>query len=171
MKALFQCEQLNYRGTTNSTLEYARYNQTVLGNESVIAYSSIPPKGKDVGTAEEIIGAIETEFKLVKYDNNDHLNKISAEYDFVYSQRAGERVDGLTQHVNPVIDTARFGVHCVFQYCDPHGDVYAYISEWLAKTVSQNYGKPLYPHVPYIVDMPPPNYDTRAHLGLSLIHI
>lgn len=34
-------------------------------------------------------------------------------------------------------------VHAVFQYFDPHGDVYAYISEWLSNYTTQ--GKfPLY---------------------------
>lgn len=49
MEILFHAEQLNYRGTTNSILEYAHYNQEILGNESVIIYSQEQPEGLDVG--------------------------------------------------------------------------------------------------------------------------
>ena len=55
MKVLFHAEQLNYRGTTNSILEYARYNQEILGNESIIVYSQETPEGVDVASVPEIV--------------------------------------------------------------------------------------------------------------------
>ena len=55
MKILFQCEQLNFRGTTNSTYDYARYNQEILGNESAIVYSSVSPSGLDVGSHPDVV--------------------------------------------------------------------------------------------------------------------
>ena len=63
MKVLFHAEQLNYRGTTNSILEYARYNQEILGNESVIVYSQEQPEGLDVGSEKEVIEAVKKNFK------------------------------------------------------------------------------------------------------------
>lgn len=167
MKVLFHAEQLNYRGTTNSILEYARYNQEILGNESIIVYSQETPEGVDVGSVPEVIDQVKSQYKTLTYEDNDHLNRLAADYDFFYSQRAGEKVDSHTQRKNAIIDTTKFGVHCVFQWYDPHGDVYAYISEWMSKTIAQNYSvqNPI-PWVPYIVRLPEPNYDVRAHFNI-----
>jgi glycosyltransferase involved in cell wall biosynthesis len=166
VRILFHAEQLNYRGTTNSILDYAHYNQEILGNESVIVYSRETPAGIDVGSVPEVIQSVGQRFKLLTYDNNDHLNEIAKDYDFFYSQRAGERVDSHTQRENAVITSTRMGVHCVFQWHDPHGDVYAYISEWMSKNVAKLYKAPVHPWVPYVVNLPAPTYDTRAHLGI-----
>ena len=167
MKVLFHAEQLNYRGTTNSILEYARYNQEILGNESVIVYSRESPIGLDVGSDQHVIDAVSKQFELLTYNDNDHLNRIAENYDFFYSQRAGEKVDSHTKRENAIITSTKMGVHCVFQWHDPHGDVYAYISEWMSKNVAKLYEAPVHPWVPYIVDLPPPNYDVRTHLGIS----
>lgn len=167
MKILFHAEQLNYRGTTNSILEYAHYNQEILGNESVIVYSQEQPEGLDVGSVPEVIESVKLKFKTLTYENNSQLNDIAAKYDLFYSQRAGEKVDSHTKRENAIITSTKMGVHCVFQWHDPHGDVYAYISEWMAHNVAKLYNAPVHPWVPYVVDLPPPNYDTRAHLGIG----
>lgn len=166
MKILFHAEQLNYRGTTNSILEYAHYNQEILGNESVIVYSTETPEGLDVGSEKEVIEAVGKRFKLLTHKNNNDLNDIASEYDFFYSQRAGERIDSHTKRENAVITSTKMGVHCVFQWHDPHGDVYAYISEWMSHNVAKLYNAPVHPWVPYVVNLPDPTYDTRAHLGI-----
>lgn len=166
MKILFHAEQLNYRGTTNSILEYAHYNQEILGNESVIVYSQEQPEGLDVGSVPEVIESVKLKFKTLTYENNNQLNDIAAKYDLFYSQRAGEKVDSHTKRENAVITSTKMGVHCVFQWHDPHGDVYAYISEWMSHNVSKLYNAPVHPWVPYVVDLPNPTYDTRTHLGI-----
>lgn len=166
MKILFHAEQLNYRGTTNSILEYAHYNQEILGNESVIVYSQEQPKGLDVGSVSEVVDAVKLKYKTLTYTDNNHLNDIAADYDLFYSQRAGEKVDSHTKRENAVITSTKMGVHCVFQWHDPHGDVYAYISEWMSHNVSKLYNAPVHPWVPYVVDLPDPTYDTRTHLGI-----
>lgn len=166
MKVLFHAEQLNLRGTTNSILDYAKYNQEILGNESIIVYSEETPEGLDVGSVPHVVEMVKSQFKTLTYKNNNHLNDIAADYDFFYSQRAGEKVDSHTKRENAVITTTKFGVHCVFQWYDPHGDVYAYISEWMAKTVSNSYNAPPQKWVPYVVDMPEPNHDTRSFFNI-----
>jgi len=167
MKVLFQCEQLNYRGTTNSILDYAHYNQQILGNESVIVYSAKDPAGVDTGSAPEVIETFKNKFQVLTYDSHEHLNDIASKFDFCYSQRAGLKHNMNSSEMLPIINTTKFGVHSVFQWYDPHGDVYSYISEWLSDTIKEYYkleSPP--PFVPYIVDLPKPNYDVRAHLGI-----
>lgn len=166
MNVLFHAEQLNYRGTTNSIVDYARYNQEILGNESIIVYNStIPILGLDTGSIPEVIEKFKSQFKVLEYTSNDQLNDIASNYDVCYSQRAGQKVD-MGGAVLPIITSTKFGVHCVFQYHDPHGDVYAYISEWLSNNVHKAYGAPLYPFVPYIVDLPEPTLNFREIVGI-----
>ena len=167
MRILFQCEQLNYRGTTNSTLEYALHNQLVLGNESTIAYCSINPPGKDVGTKPEIVERLKNQFNIITYETFEELNDLASKYDFCYSQRAGYAAEPDTKKPLVQVNTTRFGVHCVFQWYEPHGNSYAYISEWLAGNVTKMYATPTpQKYVPYIVDLPSPNLSLRDRLGI-----
>lgn len=166
MRVLFQCEQLNYRGTTNSVYDYALYNQEILGNESVIALSSSSPAGVDTGSAPAVVEKFAKKFQLIQYNSNEHLNEIASLYDVCYSQRAGLRTDMKGVIKLPIVDSTKFSVHCVFQYYDPHGNVYAYISKWLSEQISKTYNAPVCPHVPYIVDLPNPNYDLREAIGI-----
>lgn len=168
MKVLFQCEQLNYRGTTNSTLDYALHNQRVLGNESVIAYCSVDPPGKDVGTKPEVVEKLRKEFNIVTYETFDELNEMASKYDACYSQRAGYAVEPDTKKPLVLVNSTHFAVHSVFQWYEPHGNSYAYISEWLASAITKNYGTPeSQKWVPYIVEMPSPNLNLREMLGIS----
>lgn len=167
MKVLFQCEQLNYRGTTNSTLDYAIYNQKVLGNESVIAYCSIDPPGKDVGTKPEVVEKLRKELNVITYETFEELNEIASKYDACYSQRAGYAAEPDTKKKLVQVDSTHFAVHCVFQWYEPHGNSYAYISEWLAGAVTKLYGTPQpQKWVPYIVELPPPVANVREILGI-----
>ena len=40
MKIAFHIDNLSFRGTTTAVWDYAFYNQTILGNESVIIFDS-----------------------------------------------------------------------------------------------------------------------------------
>ena len=167
MRVLFQCEQLNYRGVTNSTIDYALYNQTILGNESVIAYCSVDPPGKDVGTKPEIVEQLKKDFNIITYETFEELNDLASKFDLCYSQRAGYVKEPDTHKPLVQVNTTKFGVHCVFQWYEPHGDSYAYISEWLANNVTRNYMTPNpQKFVPYIVNLPQPNFSLRDQLGI-----
>lgn len=168
MNVLFQCEQLNYRGTTNSTLDYAIFNQKILGNESTIVYCSIDPPGKDVGTKPEIVEQLRKNFNIITYETYEELNEIASKYDVCYSQRAGYAIEPDTKKPLVQVNTTHFAVHSVFQWYQPHGNSYAYISEWLANAVQKLYSVPeTQKWVPYIVDLPQPNVDLRKQLGIS----
>ncbi len=165
-KILFHAEQLNYRGTTNSILDYAKYNQEILGNESAIMYSTTNPNGVDVGSESSVIEQLRGVYPLYEYSNEGQANEIASKFDLCYSQRAGLRVDFQTLERQIIINTTKFGVHCVFQWYDPHGDKYAYISKWLSEKVARDNNTLNLEWVPYVVHLPPANYDTRAHLGI-----
>ena len=163
-KILFYAHQLNYRGTTNSLVDYAEFNQSVLGNESTIAYNaSFDDKGLDILSQPDVIDRIKKRFNVIPYEagpekNFDKLNDIASKYNVFYFQKAGLKED-------PVITTTQTANHAVFQYCEPHGNRYAYISEWLSKNSKTQLNIDV-PFVPYVVDLPPPNSDIKQRLGI-----
>lgn len=155
MKVLFHTNTLNYRGTSVAVADYARYNQEVLGNESVIAYCKTLGQEKDMGNVPEVIEALEKSFKVIGYRAGDLESKIDTEkVDLAYFINSGRKEDLPTN-----VKTA---VHAVFQFNDPHGDRYAYISKWLSDTMSGG----SIPFVPHIVDLPTPAGTFRKSLGI-----
>ena len=160
-KILFYAHQLNYRGVTNSLVDYAEFNQSVLGNESTIVYNTaFNAPGLDILTDDSVVKKLKTRFNIIPYDAGPEddfreLDTMASKYDLFYFQKAGLQEE-------PEIKSTQTANHAVFQYNDPHGDRYAYISEWLSVFCSN--GK--IPYVPYVVDLPPPNYDLRKQLGI-----
>ena len=69
MKVAFHTFTLNYRGTAVAIYDYAKYNQEVLGNESVIVYNSSVPYEKDVGTEDESLEFIKKSFEVLQRDD------------------------------------------------------------------------------------------------------
>ena len=161
-KVLFFNHQLNLRGTTNAVVNYADYNQRILGNESTIIFNSAlrDPGHHDIASDPKVVEQLSKRFNVIAYDagpNNDFrpMQSIAANYDLFYFLKAG--------HIEePMITTTKTANHVVFQAYSPHGDIYAYVSEWLANHSS----KGEFPFVPHIVDLPPPNMDLRAKLGI-----
>lgn len=159
MNILFHANTLNYRGTTVALTDYARYNRLILGNESIITYNMDLGHDKDVGSEREVIIQLSKEFKVLPYSSvpdGNTLESIIDSYspDLTYFIRAG--------HKEPLPKNCKTAVHSVFQYNDPHGDKYAYVSDWLSQTMS----KGSIPFVPHIVDLPDPDRDYRDIFGI-----
>lgn len=154
MKILFHTNSINHRGTTTAVSDYAKYNRDILGNESFICYNKSLPNEKEMGNVPEIIQQLKTQYEVVGYDDPKEINKLTENVDAAYFIRAGAK-EFLPTNTKTL-------VHAVFQMYDPHGDRYAYVSEWLAKKMmSEN---PLW--VPHIVDLPEPNKDLREKLNI-----
>ena len=155
MKVLFHTHSLNFRGTAVAVYDYARYNEEILGNESVICYNNTIPYEKDMGTEDESVSNFKKRFNVVSYTNPKELAEVCDTVDFAYFIRAG--------HYETIPDNVRTGVHAVFQHKDPHGDVYAYISKWLSNKMSDG----VIPFVPHIVSLPEPNDSYRSRFNLE----
>jgi hypothetical protein len=75
--------------------------------------------------------------------------------DLFYAQKRGD-FDGIeSKKIKTVI-------HAVFKYHEPHGSVYAYISNWLSKTMTNGQA----PFVPYMIDLPQLTGNLRSTLGI-----
>lgn len=153
MKIAFHCNQLSIRGTEVAMYDYAHYNEKLLGNKSIVLAKN-PEIWKY--SSPEAIEKFKKRFDVFFYDHVNQIEKILDEnnIDIFYAQKAGMRDDVYSRKRKNI-------VHAVFQYEEPHGDVYAYISEWL----SNLYGN-RHPFVPYMVDLPNHNEDLREELGI-----
>lgn len=155
MKILFHTNTLNYRGTSVAVTDYAKYNQEILGNESVIAYNSGLGYEKDMGSEQPVIDTLSKQFNVIGYSGNEIEKIIDQEkIDLAYFIRAGQK--------EPLPTNCKTAVHAVFQANDPHGDRYAYISKWLSDEMTQGH----IPYVPHIVDLPVPRGNYKKSLGI-----
>ncbi|QBJ86873.1 glycosyltransferase family 1 protein [Chryseobacterium gleum] len=153
MKIIFHENQLCYRGTSNALFDYAYYNEEMLGNESMILYPKNSPNN-----VEEAIGRFKKRFNVVSYSDVKERDEIikKANADVFYAIKSGEKETDTPQ------DLIKTVIHAVFKYNEPYGDVYAYVSEWLAKTMSNG----ALPFVPHIIDLPEVDDDLRAELNI-----
>jgi glycosyltransferase involved in cell wall biosynthesis len=119
MKFLLHDNQLSERGTTQAVWQYGLALQA-LDHEITLAFNQELP-----GNNEEIITAISADMAIFGYSQTGELSRFGQSFDAAYFIKSGED-DGL------VIPNIRNVVHAVFQAYEPHGDYYAYVSDWLA---------------------------------------
>lgn len=146
MKVLFHENTLALRGTTQAVFDYAHYAQTLLGHECTIAYNASHPENDP-----DVIAKFNARFSVFPYSDFDALRDLHADLGYVIKTKRNKQII-------PDIPTV---VHEVFQRFEPHGDVYAYVSEWLADF--RTGGR--HPFVPHIVTLPPGN-SRRAQYGI-----
>lgn len=126
MKIGFHSNQLGLRGTEVALYEYALGNQQVLGNESIV----FAPKRSDLTTYDKFSKVL----PVYLYDDFSELEGFGL--DWCYFIKYGTN-DG------KLLKSAKNFVHAVFNVNEPHGDVYAYVSEWLGEI----YNAPFLPHI------------------------
>jgi hypothetical protein len=145
---VFHSNQLGIRGTEVALYDYALYNETILGNKSYI----ISDAKKDLTTLKKF----QKRFEVFLYNDfrecEDFIKKTNTSH--VYYIKAGDN-DG------KILPSVKNLVHVVFQNKQPHGDVYAYVSCWLAKKMGMEES-----YVPHIVSLPEPNQNLREKLNI-----
>jgi hypothetical protein len=153
MRILFHSNQLCLRGTSVALYDYAHFNEKLLGNDSYILFDSNSRFNDKLG-----IQKFTSRFpdRVYSYANRNEIDRLCDQLniDFCYFIKGGENDGLLTKRKN--------GVHVVFQCHQPHGDVYAYVSEWLSMKMTG--GKS--PFIPHIVHMPEPNASVRSELNI-----
>ena len=79
MKIAFHTNTLCHRGTTVAILDYAKYNEEILGNTSFIVYPKTfndPGVSPDSLTQPDVVESIQKKFKVFAYDNLQQLNLV-----------------------------------------------------------------------------------------------
>jgi hypothetical protein len=149
---LYHSNQLGYRGTEISLYTYAKYNEEILGNRSIIV------SDKHASHGLEAYEKFNSRFPTYLYDHFSEVQSIADKerVDVFYAQKSG-------QYDGKLLSGVKNSIHAVFRYKQPHGEAYAYISEWLANHMSQGE----LPFVPYIVEkLPTNNLNLRTELGI-----
>jgi FkbM family methyltransferase len=150
IRLAFHSNQLGLRGTEIALYDYAHYNEALLLNESIIV---VPRAGKHDPRA---VQRFESRFPLFYYDTADQRDAVIAREEcaalYCIKSGANDRV---------VSRVAKTLVHCVFDMSEPHGDVYAGVSEFLTREFGGRF-----PFVPHIVGLPDIRSDLRASLGI-----
>ena len=154
MKIAFHSEQLGLRGTEVAMYDYAHYNEEILGNESII----ISNENERMESREKF----ESRFPVFLYKGFNEVagivEKNSA--DALYMIKGGWS-DNKFLHEVPTL------FHAVFWYHEPHGDRWAYVSDWLAKYMEKQTGHH-FDAVPHMVTLNAEGHpDYREHLGIS----
>lgn len=147
----FHTNQLSLRGTEIASYDYADHNEKILGNESIII-----TRNPDVWkySDSKAIEKFQKRFKVFFYSDFSEVEKILNDQlvDIFYALKAGMN-DGVVSKGRKTV------IHSVFQYHEPHGDVYAYVSEWLGK----QYNSPFVPHMVTLADT---DENLRDQLGI-----
>ena len=150
MKIAFHSNQLGLRGTEVSLYDYAIGNRDILGNESII----ISDAKADLTTLDKF----RAQFPVYLYNDFSEVDKFLKQenIDAIYYIKAGFN-DG------KLVKNAKNLVHTVFKHNEPHGEVYAYISEWLSQEMSDR----KFDFVPHMINLPDHNLNYRTALGLE----
>lgn len=134
MNIAFHSNQLGLRGTEVALYEYAYYAREFLNVNPIII--------SDGNANLDALEKFKQQFPVHLYNTFSEVTSLvdKLKIDAVYYQKAG-------QYDGKVVPNANNLVHAVFQMKQPHGEKYAYISEWLARAMGWEY------YVPYIVDI------------------
>ena len=158
MKIGLHANSIDNRGGGQLIFDYAKGIQTILGHE-VYIYSSSKFLNETIERCRQRFIVDQYDIRIGTAENNNLIqNKLEYfidrdKLDFLYFIKAGN-IDGILPK------NCKTGIHCVFTMAEPHGDVYAGISEYTAK----KYNKSLY--VPHIVNRRECTEDVRKKLGI-----
>lgn len=142
MRIGFLVNQIDNRGTGNAVYDYADYNESILGNESVIfTFRS------DDHNQEQL------QRYLFRFDKIWFPSEIEKKgLDALYHIKSGEN-DGFGDSLS-----IPYLVHGVFS-THRHGTIFAAISSWMARRDNV-------PYVPHIVSLPDIKDDLRKDIGI-----
>jgi hypothetical protein len=150
MKVGFLTNHISYGGTEVALYDYAHFNETLLGNTSVILTRDFR------ATHQEIYEKFSARFPVFYITSQTDIDDIAIRegLDIVYVQKSGE-VDWFVSRKKKCV------VHAVFETRCPHGDVYAAISPSLNTLYRTNI-----PVVPYMVYLEDTDETFRSELNI-----
>ena len=153
MNIAFYSNQLGLRGTEANLYQYAKYNEQILGNTSYI----FSLENADLSTKPKFEQKFNNRVKLLESWASANNEFRKEKIDWVYISKAG---------TNDGYDTNEFStfIHTVFRHNEPHGNIYAYISDWLANDQGYN---PNTHSLPYICE-PLPQINENLRLELNI---
>lgn len=163
LKVGFFLEHLLVRGTEVAVYDYADCNETLLGNESVVIFVNRPlsywdtPKPQDQPPSVRELFTRRFGGRFYECDSLEEMDKIllAEGVDLLYLLKGGRKDDKLSC-------VTLNAVHAVFPPLEPHGDIYACISDWL----SHSELGAVVPYVPHMVRLDTTKQTLHDELGI-----
>lgn len=146
----FDAGHLQERGTDVALYDYAQFNESLLNNRSLI----LAPAHSDLSCIEKF----RSRFSVSLYRDRGELEALLESVDLYYRIDHGQRP--VQAHACP--PRGKLAIHCVFTADQPHGDIYAAVSSWVAR----HHGPGDMPVVPHMVHLPAEEGDLREELGI-----
>ena len=152
MRVAFHSSYLGYRGTEVALMDYAWGNREVLKNESLFL---LP--WREEASRHPVLAAMEAIAPVRLYRDPEEREAILREEgaDFFYCVKNGFN-DGVFSRRVPT------GIHAIFRESEFHGDVYAYISDWLSRVMAYGHAAV----APWMVRLAEGIGDLRAEAGI-----
>ena len=128
IKIAFHSEIIDVRGSCVAIYDYANYNEILLNNKSVIVVpldSITQNRNDDIAVTKFM-----QRFQVYFYKDKDDLENFISDCDILYTIKFGKNNNLFSTKIKTV-------VHCVFDMTEPHGDIYAGVSEQIADKFNQ----------------------------------
>jgi len=150
----FHSNTMSLRGSENALWDYANFNETVLGNQSVICHPS------ELESAENpTFAKWKARFPLLPYRTRNELSRRLKEKDVevLYQIKPGP-FDGF------VIPGVKNCIHSMFLSDEFHGDCFAYVSRWASRVMTGRESSFIPHFVPKLVS----DRNLRGKLGIPI---
>jgi hypothetical protein len=143
---------MSLRGSENALWDYANFNETILGNQSVICH----PEGLE-STENPTFAKWKARFPLIPYPTRNELSRRLKEKDVevLYQIKPGP-FDGF------VVPGVKNSIHAMFLSDEFHGDCFAYVSRWASRVMTGREES----FVPHFVSQFVSEKDLRGKLGI-----
>lgn len=138
VKIAFHTPQIDVRGTCVSLYDFSYYNEIILHNQSII----IVPKSSQSNNDQISVLKFMKRFQVLFYTDKEDMERLISDCDILYCIKYGKNDGDYSTNIKTVI-------HCVFDLSEPHGDVYAAVSE----TLAEKFGTTLF--VPHMIGLQP----------------
>ena len=150
MKVGFLTNHISYGGTEVALYDYAHFNETLLGNTSIVLTRDFR------STHGEIYAKFEKRFPVVFVASQKEIDDAvtTLGLDVLYVIKSGERDPWFTTKCKTI-------VHCVFTTKFPHGTVYCAISD----TLNRLHGTRV-PVLPHMISVAEHSESFREALGI-----
>jgi hypothetical protein len=157
MKIAFLSNKLTLRGTEVALFDYAHYNETLLGNQSIVITQDINKLRGAQDIHIEAYNKFNSRFPVFYYESITDIEEIikSQGISVIFIEKAGSAGDGL------VIRNCFNIIHCVFNTQQPHGNLYCALHEFLNDICKTNV-----PVIPYMVRVEESSQDLKSELNI-----
>lgn len=162
-KILFLEEMFHMQGSTRAMVDYAHFNEKLLGNKSILAFGqkeNFPPwtESPFKEMADKTLDSLSERFDVFFYkDINDLENFIDKNnIHGMYNIKSGEPVGVFPKNTKTL-------VHSVFPQpiSNVHGHKFAFVSKWLSDVCSGG----RVPFVPHLINVPKiDKQESRKHI-------